>query len=366
MKKSCFIVISLIIAGLFLTDPQQAWAQTEDQAQATIQDRIDDTEVKVLSPAEELVEMLKKRAMLKLKKDRWKKLRATKGTIGLHIGHDNNVNTDSDRQGDFYHEQYFSFSWAPIFNDYLGAEVGTWYFSDIYFENQDLTLLDNAFNASLKWYPCGDDTLEIQPGVERSYAYYPYADTSTYVEDKGFLKWKHTFWGKWKHDGDYEFAYKEYDVKQPRHPASSTDYIYGMVLEKKKHSVGYNIAFPTWAKNNFKIKTKAYKETSNDGYIEYYDVYSYKVTGEIGRSLTQKLYSKLSTAYERKNYCDRTVATAQKAEFDDVYTHKMDIYYTLKKGWTLSYSLSFKKSDSNYHIYDYDVITHKGGIYVSF
>ena len=138
-----------------------------------------------------------------------------------------------------------------------------------------------------------------------------------------------------------------------------------MALEKSRHEFQYSLGFPI-GKNNIKIKPKVYRETSNDAYIDYYDLYSYKIEGEIGRSLTKKLYAKISNAYERKNYWHRTVSGFNVAEYDDVYTQKLNLYYTLKKGWTLSYTLTHKKSDSNYAVYDYDSLSHKAGIYISF
>jgi hypothetical protein len=365
--KLCFSLMGFVAAVLVCANPLSVWAQTEDIQEDRVADAIEQEKGRTLTPAEELIELLKRRALRKAEKERRKQLWTTKGTIGMHIGYNNNVNTNSDRRGDFYNEQYFSFSWTPTFSDYLAAEIGTWYFTDWYFDNRDTTLVDNAFNASLKWYPLGDPNLEFQPGVERSYAYYPYSDTSTYVEDKAFVKFKHRFWKRWTQDGKYEYSFKEYDTKNPRTEENSTAYIYGMVLEKSRHTAEYNLALPAILKNNLKIKQKAYMESSNDKYRnDYYDVYSYKLTGECGRSLAKKLYSKVSSAFERKNYKSRTVAGANLAQYDDVYTHKAMFYYTLKKGWTLSYTVTYTKTDSNYVVYDYDSLSHVAGIYISF
>lgn len=307
--------------------------------------------------------MLKKRALRRVEDRRRKQLRATTGTIGLHLGYDNNVNFDSDRRGDLYCEQYVSIAWVPTFSDYYGAQLGTWYYSDWYFDNRDTTITDNAFNASLKWYPRGNPSLELQPGLERSYAYYPFNTTSTFVEDRAFLKFAHRFWRRWSQDGRYEYAFKEYDTKGTRR--SDQTYIPGMVLEKTRQSFYYDLGFP-FGKNNLKIKQRVYKETSNDDYLEFFDVNSYKVTAEIGRGITKKLYGKLSHAYERKNYTDRTVTVSQMAQYDDVHTRKLNLYYSLKKGWTLSYTLTHRKSNSNNAIYDYDSLSHLAGLYISF
>lgn len=357
LRRFCFLAIAGLLMGL------PGYTQSGDLQEDRVSEGIDTDKGRVMTATEELVEMLKQRSLLKVEKEQRKQMRMTKGTIGFHIGQDNNVNTSSARQGDFYNEQYFAFSWVPTFDRYLAAEVGTWYYSDMYFNYRDLTIADNAFNASLKWYPWGIPDFELQPGMEYAFAYYPYCDTSSYVEDKVFLKFKHRFWQRWAQDGAYEFSLKEYDAKQPRDEAYN--YLSGMVVEKEKHSVEYNLAIPFFT-NNLKIKQKLYKETSNDLYHDYYDVYSYKATGEIGRSLNKKLYAKLSTAFERKNYNARTVTSRNVAEYDDVYTHKLSLYYTLKKNWTLSYALTLKKSASNYDLYDYDTISHLAGVYISF
>lgn len=369
MSKKRWMRMSLLFAGVVcLVSNTAGWAQTEDTIEDRVAERIAEEKGRALTPAEELVEMLKQRAMRKVEEERRKQLLTTKGTIGLHIGRDNNVNTDTVRRGDFYLEQYFSFSWVPAFSDYLGAEVGTWYYSDWYFSNKDTTIIDHALNSSLKLYPWGNPNLELQPGCEKVFAYYPYAETSTYDENKLFLKFKHRFWNKWTQDGKYEYSFKEYDKKHPRLGASGAAYPtqIGMALEKIRHTVEYNFAFPFLSNSNFKIKQAAYNETSNEAYMDYYHVYSYKLTGELGRSLTKKLYAKLSTAFERKNYYERTVPVYNVGGYEDIYTHKGMLYYTLKKNWTLSYTLTAKKSDSNYSIYDYDTMSHVAGIYISF
>ena len=364
MKRSFVLMVILVVSTLLLVNPVVAQVQ-DDSREDRVQDLLDEEKGEVKTPAEELIEMLKKRALRKVEEERRKQFWAFKGTIGLHMAYDNNVNTDSERRGDSYLEQYFSYSWVPTFNDYFGAEVGTWYFSDWYFDTADTTIIDNAFNASLKIYPKGSPDLEWQPGIERVYAYYPSAEDSSYVEDKAFFKFKGRFWKKWSQGGKYEFSFKEYDTKHPRLNTSSS-YIMGNALEKKRHTLEYYVGFPA-GKNNLKVKGKAYKETSNDAYIDYYDVYSYKGEAELGRSLTKKLYMKLSSAYERKNFCQRsTIASYFKAQYDDVYTQKLNFYYTIKKGWTLSYTLTYKKSDSSNATYDYDTMSHKAGIYISF
>ncbi|MFH1414200.1 MAG: hypothetical protein ABIG56_05080 [Candidatus Omnitrophota bacterium] len=366
MLKTRLFTLLIIFSTLSLVNPLLAQQDTSQIIEERVEDYLEEERGAVTTTAEEIVEMLMGRALRKLEDERRKQLLATKGTIGLHVAYDNNVNTDSSRTGDMYIEQYFAYSWTPTFFDELGAEVGMWYFGDWYSSNRDLTINDIAFNASLKWYPTGGPVFELQPGYEHAHLYYPYNEDSRYFEDKVFLKFKHRFWKRWSQDGKYEFSYKEYDTKQPR-AGTSSGYVEGMALEKKRNSFDYNFGFPL-GRNNLKLKNKFYLETSNDSYMDYYDLYSYKITGEFGRSLTQKLYMKLSGAFERKNYWHRMVASAQGnvAEFDDAYTYQTNFYYTLKKGWTLSYAFTYRKSDSNYAVYDYNSMNHKAGVYISF
>lgn len=366
MNKIYVLIVSVIVT-LLLISPASVWSLSEEEQEDRIEEGIAAEKGRVYSSAEELIELLKQRALRKQETARREQLRATKGTLGLHFAYDNNVNTDSDRLGDIYFEQYFAYNWVPTFNDYLAAEIGPWYYSDIYMDSCDLTILDYAFKAILKYFPTGKPYLELQPGIERQWIHYPETENSSYIEDKAFFKFKHRFWQRWSQEGKYEYAFKEYDKKGARE-TTSTSYLAGMVLEKSKHSLEYNLGFP-WGKNNCKIKQKAYQEASNDHYRDYYDVYSYKVTAELGRSLNKKLYAKASGSYERKNYSHRTVIAPSSyavAEYDDVYTQQLDFYYTLKKDWTLSYTLKHKRSDSNYPIYDYDKVSHKTGVYISF
>lgn len=371
MGKGLFCKIGVAL-GFLLLCPSAGWTIEDDQGQGE-ERRADRVEEAIQSSTprttEELIEELKQRALKKREEAKRQALWATKGTIGMHFGYDNNVNTDSTRDGAEYLEQYFSYNWTPTFNDYFKAEVGPWYYADIYQDIRDTTIFDLAFKGAVKYYPLGNDSVELQPGMERQWLSYPECDTSSYIEDKAFFSAKHKFWKTWSQDGKYEYSFKEYDKKQPRALDDiSVSYIPALVLEKSKHSLEYSISMP-WDKNNLKIKQNFYKEVSNDHYQDYYDVYSYKVTGELGRSLTKKLYSKGSVAYERKNYSHRQVASPASyavAEYDDIYTQKVYLYYTLKKDWTLSYTYTHKRSDSNYAVYDYDQVSHLCGVYVSF
>ena len=367
MNKVYFGIIGFIVA-ILLISPLSGWAQTEEEREDRLQEAIEEERGPVVSSTEELIELLKQRALRKQEEARREQLWATKGTIGLHVAYDNNVNTDTDRRGVEYVEQYFSYSWVPTFSNYFGADIGPWYFADIYCDNDDTTMFDGAFKVILKYYPRGEPRLELQPGIERQWIHYPEAENSSYIEDKAFLKFKHRFGKGLTQDGKYEYAFKEYDKKRARSGPGSTSYIPGMVLEKSKHTLEYNIGFP-WKKNNLKVKQKAYKEVSNDHYRDYYDVYSYKIAGECSRSIIKKLSGKVTVSYERKNYSHRTVASPTSyavAEYDDIYTQKLDLYYALKKGWTLSYTFTHKRSDSNYSVYDYDKASHKTGVYISF
>ena len=58
-----------------------------------------------------------------------------------------------------------------------------------------------------------------------------------------------------------------------------------------------------------------------------------------------------SLSYERKNYRERIATTV--AESDDIYTAFGSLTYTLNDRWSLGYSFTRKKLDSNAPVYEY-------------
>jgi len=287
------------------------------------------------------------------------------GTVGIHYGYDNNANADTAFEGGQFIRNYLAFSWLPSFNEYLEAELGVWHLTDYYTEDSDLTFKMAAGQTSLKWYPLGNNTLTLQPGFEWTDTHYPDNESVSTKENKLYFNIKHKFWNRWFQELNLDEIWISYDNNRLARDGAGTR-VQGSSLEKRRYSIEHILGFPFIYDTSFKLKQKGRRQTSNDAFTDFYDYYSYKVTGELGRSLTEKLYAKAALSYEQKDYSTRTVTDHQVAQEDRTYKQKVTFFYFLEADWLVNYTLTRTKVDSNSTVYDYEKLTHLFGAYYSF
>jgi len=277
-------------------------------------------------------------------------------------GFETNPLNDALEKGDYFNEESFSINWVPTFSEQWGADIGYRVTHQNYFEQTDLSTLDQALTGSLKYYPWEDGKLLLQPGAEFEWLYYPKDDLSTYEDTKAFLKFKHYAGEKWNWGGKYEYSYKIYEAKRTRDEAKNTlqparaDYRNTAELYITRYIDKYSV----------KLRGKAYRNNSNDAYQKFYDYDAYRGYVTLSRSFLEedKLYLSFTPNYERKNYHRRDAEGT--ARHDDIVEYKLDLYYTLKKYWTLTYNYAHKASNSNAAGGEYTNITNKVGLMVDF
>jgi len=328
----------------------------------------------VIQSTKELIALLKKEAVRraeikaiakgKLEKSKLQ-LKKFEVSIGTHFGYDDNINADAAFEGGQFVRNYFAFNWLPSLNEYLEAQLGTWYLSDNYTEDSDLTFKMTAGQTNLIWHPLGNDTLTFQPGFEWTDTHYPDNESVSTKERKLFFNTKHKFWGKWFQELNFEETRIDYnDNRLSRNGAGTRQQ--EIPLKKRRYSVEYIISFPFIYDTTFKLKQKGRRQTSNDAFTDFYDYYTYKVTGELRRSITKKLYAKTALSYEQKDYSTRTVTDHQIAQEDRTYQQKITFFYFLNADWLINYTWTRTKVDSNSTVYDYEKMTHLLGAYYSF
>jgi len=328
----------------------------------------------VINSTKELIDFLKKEAIRRAKqKELAKKDKEDKkynfkefdGTVGIHYGYDNNVNADVSFEGGLFVRNYMALNWLPSLNKFIAGNVGIWYLRDNYVDDQDVTFQMSAGNASFQWNPFGNNTLEIKPGYEWIDTHYPNNESLATKENKLFLNTKYTFWNNWYQELNYENLRTHYNNNRLARDGNG-DNLIDSHLRKRRHSIEHILKFPFFYNSSFKLKQNGQKQTSNDAFTDFYDYYSYKVTTEIGKSLTDKIYGKASLSYEQKDYSQRTVSDIEVAQEDKTYQQKMTLFYFLNNDWLMNYTWTRTKVDSNSSIYDYEKMTHLIGAYYSF
>lgn len=335
-------------------------------------DKIVSKKETVVQSTEELIEALKKEALrraelkaLAIKKEEELQVKKINGIFGLHYGYDTNINADPQFEGGQFVRNYFALDWLPSLNRYLKGDLGAWYLADNYTEDQDVTFRIAAGKASVNVQPFGDDNLVLEPGFEWADTHYPNNASLSTKENKLFLNTTHKFLGNWSQNLNYEGAKISNNQNRLARDGSGTDKP-ETPLVKLTHSIEHILNFPALKGTYFKLRQRGRKQISNDAFTDFYDYYSYQVTGEIGRSLSQKLYAKASLAYEKTDYTFRTVSAHQIAQEDNAYTQKVTLFYFLTDDWMLNYTWTRSKVDSNDPIYDYEKMSHLFGVYYSF
>jgi len=221
---------------------------------------------------------------------------------------------------------------------------------------------DHALNGTLKLYPAGSGEFRLEPGIEYEWLHYPFDENSGYENFKQFVKFKHYIGKNWNYGGKYEHSFKTYDKKEARNDSQAN---LGFNREDHRHLVElYGTRYI--GKFSVKLKGKAYWNTSNDHYNEYYDYESYRGYLTLAGSFLEddKLYVSFTPSLERKNYQDRQVVDT--ARYDDVMQFKLSSYYTVNKNITCSYSCTYKEVDSNYNVGEYHDVTNQLGVYIDF
>lgn len=365
-KKIKVILKILLVIGLILVINQVfLYAQTPEekteQREAVIKETIEALEKP--ETAKDIVEKLKERALLKVKEKRRQLLLKTKVSAAVLYGYETNVTQASDTKGDYYVEEDFSFNWQPTFNRYLGLDIGYWLVNQSYSEQTDSSSMDHALNFTMNLTPFESGRLKLSPGIEYEWLWYNLSKESSYEDTKYFLKFKHYIGKKWNYGGGYEYLEKNYDEKKARNQEkrASPD----IVREDTRHTVDLYVT-KYLGKYTLKIKGKAYINFSNDQYQEYYDYDSWKPSLTISRTFLEddKLYVSFTPSFEHKNYHHRTAV--ETARYDSVYTYKTSLYYTLKKPFTLTFSNTYKKVDTNYTAGRYKDITNVIGLTADF
>ena len=364
MKKilpQIFLGVFALIFLEFLGRPIYAQVSQEavDQREFKISDKADF--LKKPETADDIFQMLQQRAESKLKEKKRQLLLKTKISMGIFYGFETNPLNDSSNKGDHFSEEDFSWDWVPAFDKKFSADIGYRLYNQDYSEQTDLNTLDQAVNASLKFYPFESGKIYVQPGVEYEWLWYPRDESSGYEDTKSFLKFKHYLGTNWNYGGKYEYSTKFYDNKFARDTNQNdldyarTDYRNTVELYLTRNISQYSI----------KLRGKAYRNNSNDEYQKYYDYASTR--GYLtfsGNFLKDKLYVSLTPNFETKKYRRRIAVDTER--LDHALEYKLDAYYSLNKSVSFSYNFSNKISNSNADAGKFQDITNQIGVTVDF
>ncbi len=372
MDKLFFIsfIFSLIFTCPNFLLAQSLSDETREQQEAKQEQRLEDLErLKEIQTApktaEEVLEMLKERAKEKIKERRKKELLKTKISAGVTSGYETNPSNTQDilEKGDSWWEDTFSFSWLPKLKSDLSADVGYSLAFKYYFEQEGLGTENHALNASFKYLPLDSGKLTLEPGFRQEWNIYPYDSSSSYEQNKTFMKFNYYLNQLWSSGGKYEYAYKIYDKKAALDDSGANFNF---------HRADVRNTAELWLKRqigkySLKLRGKSYRNNSNSQSQHYDDYDSHD--GEISLSgaflKDSRLYVILTSDFEVKHYRARQ-ADDPVARNDRALQHRLNTYYNLNKIVSLNYSFSLKNNNSNKNSGEFIDATNSLGCTVNF
>lgn len=363
----CFILMVLCVLPqntLAQTAAEEAAEQREFEHERRLEE-LEDMRSFQEKPktAEDVLKMIKERAELKIKERKRKALLKTRISAGVNYAHEENPasSVKGSEDKDFTVEENFSFNWVPTFSPTLSGNAGYSLVDLNYLGQENLSTFDHSVNADIT-YRTLKGKLSLTPGIKHQWLIYPFDVGSRYNQSKAFLKFTHYFAQKWHYGGKYEYAYKFYPKKAARDEvATNLDFS----TTHTRHTAEFWVK-RFFGKYNVRLKAKSFRNKSNDEYQDFNDYDSHKGEFTLSGAFLEnnKLYVSLTSDFEVKHYFDRLAVNT--ARWDNVWTERLSINYTLKDNMTANYTFTHKISDSNADTGKFVNTTNKVGMTLNF
>ncbi len=372
MKKSRVIAFFLGLMISWAAGPvfAQLTDETREQREQTIEDRLDELEdqrnIKERpKTAEDVFEVLKKKAELRLQQRKKDLFLKTKMYAGLTYGYTSNpqgLQHDSEK-GDFVVEDNFTFKWVPTFFDRLSGDFGYTYYGQIYSELENINSDDHSLSAGLKYYALRSGKLLIEPVIRYEWLMYPFDSSSGFEQIRPAMRLTYFMNNRWSYGGEYEWSFKSYDKQAARNAVASNT---------SSHREDSKDSFELWLKRNIatyysiKLKEKSYFNDSNDEYQDYNDYESHRGFVTLAGSFlrNRKLYISYTADYEFRQYRNRLAVSTARA--DHIVQHGIYVYYPFTTFFSANYIFNWKGSSSSAAIGELSDISNKIGFTLNF
>lgn len=310
----------------------------------------------------ELIELLKQRAMLKVKKKRREQLLKFSISASANSGYESNVNNDSSNKGDTFHNEFVMLNWAPTLNKRLGLNVTGFSYNQAYSDFTDSNYLYSSVFGGVRLYPFEDGKLRLEPGAGYATLWYPFSADSSYNEVKFYLNSKNFLTRQWNLDINSTASFKKYDSRKARNPS-------GVTQDFNREDATYSVdTTATYYVGRYSVALKGAigKNSSNDLLQDLNDYYYGKSELTIDGTFLEgsRLYTAFIMSFERKNYKERLAVDS--AESDNRYNYRFTVYYTLNKNYMLNYKFDYWSLDSNSPISEYKNLVNQVGVLVKF
>lgn len=292
-----------------------------------------------------------------------------KSRLNILFGYDNNVYLNPERRGSEFWETLWKIDFAKDINDNLEGSVGYKFLDMIYTGAQTTTFYKSTARTGLRIKNLNEQLLGkayLFTNFYFDWVDYPNKNTYDQLQYRYDLGVNQKISKLWYHQLLYEFMYKGYLKGFIRDTNGNLE------DDKKRKDVRNTLTYEVgkyFQKALTKMFYEFYRNTSNEGYLNYYDYDSYKIGGSLTYLFNKKLTGYVSLAHQWRLYEGRTVAndsTNSITADDKTYIANTSLFYQLNKKTSLAVSYTYRENVSKEcsQMYSSSVIT--GGVYYKF
>ena len=295
-----------------------------------------------------------------------KKLLISKATMAY--GYDNNVNSDSNREGDGFFQEIFEGSFKidrPDIKPFVWpGKIGVNWYTEFYnYETHEASSYNsNTLTFFTEEKPNSNFTLRLS--YDLNLLRYPDSDQLTYWSHKFKPTLTQVLTPNLSQNIYTSYELKEYRDKFTLSPANlpQSDH-----RDDKYYELGYGLRALFWEKTYLGATTAYKRNDSTDAFNDYNDYSGYKITGYVYQEFTKKYSAVIFSGFDDKHYDSRPRSATVNLPEIDRFTYVGGYFYVnFTKNWQGFFSWMYKENNSNVPLLEYADNTTSTGLSYTF
>jgi len=281
---------------------------------------------------------------------------------GLLQGFDNNVNLDPSRKKDGFLEASLNTEVTYNYTDEIRLKLENYTTNIMYYNVNNANMLDVYTRTGLE-----TDILNKLVTLGADYVFdfvcFPLDPDGTYLGNEARVYAKHRLLSYLYQRLRYRYLHKNYTKGKTR--AADREWT-DTLRRDNRHTMDYEVGFYLTDKAILKGNIELFRNTSNYAYFEYYNYWSFRVRPSFILTLTKKLYTTGSFAYQQRRYDDRLSSENDEHVWDDTCSFNVSLLYNLTRSFTIALNCGYRENVSNEPLQKYSGTIFTGGVYYSF
>jgi hypothetical protein len=263
-------------------------------------------------------------------------------------GYDNNVNLNSNRDGDSFIQSFFKGSFITPLSEQTNAKIDLEMMNLLYAGEPELDMTRNGIRLGL------DHKLSKELAFSTAYKLdsieYYNSGKDDFLDNSIELKLTQQLPHKMFHSVGYDLLCRSYDKRYTRDALTGeTD----KTRNDLRNSVSYEIG-KYFKKDLVRLNVGYFNNDSNDPYLDYYDYDSYRFGATAIHLFNNKLSGMLSYSKQYRDYANRTlIVDTDTTEFEKTYMVTTGVLYSLNKSLSFGVNYIYRQNNSNEPIDNY-------------